>query len=311
MSKIPRMFPRTRMVNRNQQAQFDITIKGASHSHWQDPYHLLLTLNWFWFFVAIAFFYLIINTVFALLYLAGGDCLENARPGSFADAFFFSVQTMASIGYGAMHPKTNYANIIVTIEALVGLMALAMSTGLMFARFSLPSAKVLFSNVAVITPYNGVPTLMLRAANKRRNQILEAQVRVSLLRDEVTQEGEFMRRFYDLELVRSQTPIFALTWTIMHQIDKNSPLYSVTLESLIEEHSELVVILTGLDETVSQTIHARHSYIESEILWNQRFVHIFSKKRNGRWLIDYNHFHDVEAGEWGMGNGEWGMGNGE
>ncbi|NES25256.1 MAG: ATP-sensitive inward rectifier potassium channel 10 [Symploca sp. SIO3E6] len=295
MSKTPRMFPRNPMVNRKQQTQSDVTIKGASHSHWQDPYHLLLTLNWFWFFVAIAVFYLIINTVFALLYLAGGDCLENARPGSFADAFFFSVQTMASIGYGVMHPSTKYADIVVTIEALVGLMALAMSTGLMFARFALPTAKVLFSNVAVITPYNGVPTLMFRAANKRRNRILEAQVRVSLLRDEVTQEGEFMRRFYDLQLVRSQTPSFSLTWTIMHHIDENSPLYGATLESLIAVNSELVVTLTGLDETVSQTIHARHSYIESEILWNQRFVHIFSRNRHGGWLINYNHFHDVEG----------------
>ncbi len=277
MSKTPRMLPRPRMVNRSKQAHFDITIKGASHSHWQDPYHLLLTLNWFWFFIAIAVFYIIINTLFALLYLAGGDCLENARPGSFADAFFFSVQTMASIGYGVMNPRTNYANFIVTIEALVGLMALAMSTGLMFARFSLPTAKVIFSNVAVITPYNGVPTLIFRTANKRRNRILEAQVGVSLLRDEITKEGDFMRRFYDLKLVRNQTPIFALTWTVMHTIDESSPLYGATPESLVDNNSEIVVLLMGLDETVSQTIHARHSYIESEIFWNHRFVDIFSR----------------------------------
>lgn len=295
MSKTPRMFPRTRLVKRNKQAEFDVIRKGAFHPHWRDPYHLLLTLNWFWFFIAIAIFYVIINTLFALLYLAGGDCLENARSGSFADAFFFSVQTMASIGYGVMNPRTNYANVVVTIEALVGLMALAMSTGLMFARFSLPTAKVLFSNVAVIAPYNGVSTLIFRSANKRRNRILEAQVRVSLLRDELTKEGDFMRRFYDLKLVRSQTPIFALTWTVMHQIDESSPLYGATPESLLEVNSEIVVILTGLDETVSQTIHARHSYIESEILWNKRFVDIFSRKQNGRWLIDYTRFHEVEA----------------
>ncbi|NER52105.1 MAG: ATP-sensitive inward rectifier potassium channel 10, partial [Symploca sp. SIO1A3] len=221
--------------------------------------------------------------------------LENASPGSFADAFFFSVQTMASIGYGVMHPRTDYANFIVTIEALVGLMALAMSTGLMFARFSLPTAKVIFSNVAVITPYNGVPTLIFRTANKRRNRILEAQVGVSLLRDEITKEGDFMRRFYDLKLVRNQTPIFALTWTVMHTIDESSPLYGATPESLVDNNSEIVMILTGLDETVSQTIHARHSYIESEIFWNHRFVDIFSRTRNGRPLIDYTRFHDVEV----------------
>jgi inward rectifier potassium channel len=237
--------------------------------------------------------YIATNTLFALLYLAGGDCLKNARPGSFWDAFFFSVQTMATIGYGAIYPSTDYANVLVTLEALVGLMGVAMSTGLMFARFSRPTARVLFSRVAVIAPHNGVSTLMFRVANERRNQILEAQIGVSLLRNEVTTEGEYMRRFYDLKLVRSQTRNFSLTWTVMHQIDESSALYGETPESLAETETDIVLTLTGLDETVSQTVHARYYYLTEEILWDKRFVEIFATKRDGRRVIDYTRFHDV------------------
>jgi inward rectifier potassium channel len=267
--------------------------KGSSHSYWRDPYHWLLTLSWDKFIIVIIIAYAIVNTLFALAYFAGGDCIANARPGSFADAFFFSVQTMASIGYGAMYPKTDYANMVVVVEALVGLMGLAMGTGLMFARFSRPTAKVLFSKVAVIAPYNRKPTLMFRTANERHNQIFEAQMHVSLVRDEVSIEGSVMRRFYDLKLVRSQTPIFALTWTGMHIIDETSPLYGETEETLHHSNIEIIVILTGMDETVAQTIHTRHSFLAEEILWNQRFVDILVTMPDGKRLIDYTRFHDV------------------
>ncbi len=299
MDKTSRMLLPTRRVNRKQRfdivsnRRFDVVRKGIPHSKWRDPYHLLLTLNWSWFIGLTAASYIVANALFALLYLAGGDCIQNARPGYFSDAFFFSVQTMASIGYGAMYPKTDYANVLVTIEALVGLMGLAMGTGLMFARFSRPTARVLFSGVAIIAPLNGVPTLMFRAANERRNQILEAQMGVSLLRNEVTAEGESMRRFYDLKLLRSQTRNFSLTWTVMHQIDESSPLYGETPESLAETETDIVITLTGLDETVSQTVHARHYYMTEEILWNMRFVDILSRKPDGRRMIDYTRFHDV------------------
>ena len=299
MDKTSRMLLPTRRVNRKQRfdivsnRRFDVVRKGIPHSKWRDPYHLLLTLNWSWFIGLTGASYIVANALFALLYLAGGDCIQNARPGYFSDAFFFSVQTMASIGYGAMYPKTDYANVLVTIEALVGLMGLAMGTGLMFARFSRPTARVLFSGVAIIAPLNGVPTLMFRAANERRNQILEAQMGVSLLRNEVTAEGESMRRFYDLKLLRSQTRNFSLTWTVMHQIDESSPLYGETPESLAETETDIVITLTGLDETVSQTVHARHYYMTEEILWNMRFVDILSRKSDGRRMIDYTRFHDV------------------
>ncbi len=282
-------------MSRNKPRKSNITRKGASHSLWQEPYHLLLTLDWHWFFGLIGLGYIITNAIFALLYLAGGDCIQNARNNYFWDTFFFSVQTMASIGYGAMYPRPEctYTNILVTIESLTGLMGLTVATGLMFARFSRPTAKVLFSQVAAIAPYNGVPTLMFRTANQRHNQILQAELKVSLVRNEVSLEGEFMRRLEDLKLVRSQSSIFALTWTVMHQIDESSPLYGATPDSLAEMEAEIVVMLTGIDDTVSQAIYARHSYIAEELLWNHRFVDILVRTGDRRLVIDYTRFHDV------------------
>lgn len=200
---------------------------------------------------------------------------------------------MATIGYGAMYPSTLYANIIVTMEVLVGLLGFAMATGLMFAKFSRPTARVLFSRVATVAPFNGMPTLMFRTANLRRNQILEAQIQANLVRNEVTAEGQSMRRFYDLKLVRSRTPLFSITWTVMHTIDERSPLYGATTDSLVKAQAEIVITLTGLDETVSQTIHTRHSFPAQKILWNMRFVDILSRTPDGLVSIDYDHFHDV------------------
>jgi inward rectifier potassium channel len=200
---------------------------------------------------------------------------------------------MATIGYGQMYPQTFYANLLVTIEVLLSMAALALATGLIFARFSRPTARVMFSRVAVVSPYDGVPTLMFRAANQRHNQILEAQVSVALLREEVTADGVRMRRFHDLVLARRRTPMFALTWTVMHPIDEQSPLHGATPETLLEQHAELVVGLTGIDETFAQTIHARHSYRPEEIVWNRRFADILGWTQDGRRSVDYSRFHEV------------------
>ncbi|AFY32879.1 ion channel [Calothrix sp. PCC 7507] len=273
--------------------QFHIVGLGSWYSYWRDPYHLLLTIPWFGFLGIIAASYLAINAIFAFFYLAGGDCIVNAKPGSFLDVFFFSVQTLASIGYGAMYPKTIYANTIVTIEAMIGLVGIAVMTGLAFARFSRPTARVIFSSVAVITPYEGMPTLMFRTANQRRNLILEAQMRVYLMRDEVTSEGQAMRRIHDLRLLRNQTPSFSLSWSVMHVIDEFSPLYGMTPESLIQTNTMLVISVSGIDETVAQVVHARHQYGASEILWNHSFVDILHHTNDGNRYIDYQYFHDV------------------
>ena len=264
------------------------------HSFWRDPYHLMLTIPWSGFLLLITFGYLAINLMFALAYWAGGDCIANAQADSFLDRFFFSVQTLASIGYGVMYPKTIYANTLVTVESIVGLTGIAVMTGLSFARFSRPTARVLFSKVAVITQYNHEPTLIFRAANQRSNQILEAQMHCYLFRDETSLEGKAMRRIYDLKLVRSQTPNFMLTWTVMHKIDELSPIYGMSADDLKLTNTTITVILSGIDETVAQMVYARHVYSAKDILPGKQFVDIIFHSENGNRYIDYKLFHDIE-----------------
>ncbi|MGC1307937.1 MAG: ion channel [Phormidesmis sp.] len=265
---------------------------GDPHSYWGDIYHLLLTMPWPTFIGLTSLLYLLVNALFAFAYSLGGGIAtvgEN-EPQYFLELFFFSVQTMASIGYGAMYPDSLYAHWLVVIESLVGLFFIATTTGLVFARFSLPTARILFSNVAVIAPFNGVPTLMFRAANKRKNYILEAQLWVTLVRDEYSSEGDFMRRFHDIQLVRSHTPVFSLSWTAMHQILPGGLLDGDTAESLRRDRAEIIVTLTGLDETLAQTIHARHTFIADDIHWEHRFADILLTGRHGRRVIDFNQF---------------------
>ena len=283
--------PQTRMINRD--GRTSISRIGMSRSPWQDVYHRLITLSWIRFLGLVGSLYLATNTLFALLYLADRHGIANAEPGNFWDVFFFSVQTIGTLGYGSMYPRTFYTNWVVTLETFIGILWNAVVTGLMFARFSRPTARVLFSQIATIAPYNGVLTLMFRVANERDNQIVEAQLKLALVRDEVTSEGEAVRRFHDLKLVRSQTPIFALTWTVMHQIDETSLLYGQTPESLTASATEIIVTLMGLDATLSQTIHARHSYIAGEIVWNMRFVDIIVRLPDGKRAVDYTQFHKV------------------
>ena len=258
-----------------------------------DLYHWLLVINWWKFLILFSLFYFAINIIFALAYLTTRGGIANARPDSFSDAFFFSVQSLSTIGYGAMYPQTIYAEILVTFEVLVGLILVAMATGLMFARFAQPRARVLFSKVAVISPFNRVPTLMFRVANQRDNRIIEARIQVSFLANEVSLEGIELRRFYNLPLLRSESPSFALSWLVMHPIDESSPLWGDTPETLAQCDASILIILTGLDETFSTTIHARYIYKVSDLLWSMRFTDILHQTDDGNYYIDYQHFHDV------------------
>ncbi|MBX2866081.1 MAG: ATP-sensitive inward rectifier potassium channel 10 [Leptolyngbyaceae cyanobacterium MAG.088] len=267
---------------------------GVTHSYWGDLYHILLTIAWPAFIMLVSGCYLLANALFAIAYSLDADAIANIRDGHWQDLFFFSVQTMASIGYGAMHPTSDYTHSLVVIESIFGLFFVAVTTGLVFARFSLPTARILYSRVAVVAPFNSVPTLMFRTANERRNYILEAQLWVTLVRDEVTEEGEHIRRFHDIPLVRSHTPVFSLTWTAMHRLTRDSALYGETPETLRQNRAEIIVTLTGLDETLSQTIHARHSFSAHDIYWNHKFVDIISTNAQGRSVVDYNHFHSIE-----------------
>lgn len=266
---------------------------GLRRPWFGDLYHRTLRLSWCGFLLGGVALYLGANALFALLYLLQPGAIAHARAGAFADAFFFSIQTMATIGYGQLVPATLYANLIVTIETATGLMFLALATGLVFARFSRPTARILFSRVAVIGPNDGRPTLSFRAANERRNQILQAEVAVTLLRDERTAEGVMIRRFYELKLNRYRSPVLAMTFTVMHEIDRDSPLYGATAASLDAENAELVVTASGIDETIAQRVHARTSYLPDEILWNRRFVDVIGWTEDGRRVIDYRRFHDT------------------
>jgi inward rectifier potassium channel len=272
----------------------DFRLLGLPRFHWGDFYHWLLTIPWWQLGLLIIGLYLATNTLFAFAYLADKNSIANARPGAFIDAFSFSVQTMATIGYGALYPNSLYAHVLVTIEVFLGLIGVAMITGLIFARFSLPTARVLFSRVAIISPFDGVPTLMFRVANERNNFILESQVRVSLLLSrQETKEGHDIRRLYDLKLVRSETPVFNFSWMVMHQIDETSPLYGMNQKSLEDLEPVIIVTLTGMDDTVAQIIHTQNIYSVHQILWNVRFANVMTVDENGQRYVDYSHFHSV------------------
>ncbi len=265
-----------------------------------DLYHFLLTSSWRRLFLLVLGLYLGVNTLFALAYLAlGPGAIENARPGSFADAFFFSVQTLATVGYGKMDPASAGANVVSTAEIFTGMLGLAVVTGLVFAKFSRPTARVVFSEVAVVAPFEGVPSLMFRMANARASQIVEATVSVVLVRTERTREGNEVRRLHDLRLLRSHHALFALTWTAVHPIDEHSPLRGTDAAGLARAAAALIVTFTGFDEDLAQTVHARHGYGAEQIRWGHRFLDVFQTLPSGERAVDYRRFHAVEPIEVG------------
>jgi len=270
-----------------------VQVLGIERGRFEDIYHRLLTASWRRFIALCLAAYVAINMLFAGIYSLDWRGVANMRPWSFLDAFFFSVQTFGTIGYGVMSPKDLFVNLVTTAESFVGLGAVAVATGVIFARVSRPTARVMFSNVAVVTPYEGVPTLIFRCANQRANQILEAEVTVSIARQVVTQEGHRVRKLEEIRVTRSRSPMFALTWMVMHPITPDSPLYGATAQSLVENWTEIIVVLAGIDDTFAQRIHARHSYIPSEIIWGRRFADVLTVSEDGQRIVDYSRFHDL------------------
>jgi inward rectifier potassium channel len=269
---------------------------AATERYFSDFYHHLLTASWPSLLIQIAFLFGVGNALFALgYYLDGG--IENARPGSYLDVFFFSVETMATIGYGKMAPNSLISHTLMSIEALTGLMGFALITGLVFAKFSRPSARVRFSRFAVISKRDGVSSLMFRMANVRSNQIVEAQIHVVLARQERTAEGESVRRFHDLEMSRHRNAIFGYSWTAIHPIRPGSPFYGATPESLALAEAGVVVSLTGIDETFSQTVYARYYYEAADIIFGARLADITTRTPDREFLIDYANFDEVVAAE--------------
>lgn len=268
--------------------------QGLAYHRPKDWFHWLLATSWPRVILVVMAAYIAVNVVFASLYALDPGGITNAKPGSFADAFFFSVQTLSTLGYGTMAPKSFYVNCIVTLESLAALSCFGLISGLVFSRLSRPSARVMFSHYAVIAPYEGGPTLMFRAANRRGNQILQAQIHVSLTRNEKTLEGESIRRIYDLRLLRASSSFFNLTWTVRHPIDELSPLFGQTPESLAESETEIVVLLSGIDDVYGQTVHGRFAFNHEEILFNHRFVSMFGRDEQNHPTVNFAKFDAVE-----------------
>jgi inward rectifier potassium channel len=282
----------------NRDGSFNVRREGLSPFRSLSVYHALLTMPWTRFFGWVVGGYFAANLLFAGLYLLCGEgALHGTRArtpaGRFAEAFFFSVQTLATIGYGGVSPASLPANLLVTFEALVGLLGFALATGLLFARFSRPEARVVFSESAVVTPYRGISGLMFRLANERSNQLVNVELVVTLSRLEG--EGARVRRFHALSLERSRVVFFPLHWVVVHPIDETSPLHGVSEQEFAASDAELLILLTAFDETFSQTVHARSSYKPHEVAWGARFAEMFLKDEDGNPVgIDMSRLHAVE-----------------
>jgi len=285
---------RKRLLNRD--GTFNVHRRGLRFWRSLSLYHWLLQLTWTKFFLLVTVGYAAVNAIFATLYYAAGP---GALTGSHADgewltAFFFSVHTLATIGYGIISPNNLVADILVSFEALVGMMGLALTTGILFARFSRPVPKILFSEKALVAPYHGAKAFMFRIANESSSEIVELEAKIVLAMFDRNQ-GQATRRFSVLSLERTRVAFFPLSWTVVHPIDESSPLYHLSAEDLAARGAEFLVLLTGMDETFSQTVHARSSYRYDEIEWNARFSDIFDHDQAANDLsVDISRIHAFE-----------------
>jgi inward rectifier potassium channel len=272
----------------------EVVTEGLSNKVLQDLYHYFMTVSWPRLFATIAAFFLVFDLLFGCLYDFVPGCIANLNPPGFPGAFFFSVETLATVGYGDMHPQTPYGHLVAMVEIFVGLMSLALITGLMFARFSRPRARFMFAKVAVVRPIDGRLTLMFRAANARQNVVQEASAVLRMMRNDVTREGYRLRRIIDLPLLRSEHPAFSLSWNLMHVIDEASPLCSESVGSLAAMQAIFILTLSGTDETTGQILMARVEYPSEAIRWNEAFRDIVEAQPDGSLHIDYSKFDDVE-----------------
>ena len=261
---------------------------------WRDVYQWLLALSWPQFALFVGGVYLTLNCLFALLFMLGGHCVAYMRPGSFRDAFFFSVQTLATVGYGHLYPLSLYGNILATIEIMSGLFLIAVMTGLIFVRFSRPIARIVFSRHIVIAPLNGQPTLMLRIANLRHRQLVEAEFRIAFNRDQPLIEGGDFRYFYNLKLQFDRLPTFPAALTLRHVIDETSPLYGLKPTDCEKWRVVLVASVVGTDPVIPATVQTQMDYTWREIKFGHRFVEIYTDHGDGRLTVDYARLHDTE-----------------
>lgn len=266
---------------------------GLPRMFWLDIYHYAMTASWPRFFAAVGLLFLLLNASFALVYMQGANPIANQSPAGFLGAFFFSVETLATVGYGDMHPQTLFAHSVATLEIFIGMSFIALFTGIMFARFSRPRARILFAEHPVIGPMDKKQTFTVRAANARQNVIVDASARLRMLRSVQSAEGESFRRLYDMELVRHQHPMFVIGWSIMHVVDENSPLFGETADTLAAADVSFILTIHGVDETTSQPMQSRFTYHHSAIRWQHVYADLLSTDENGIDHLDYSHFHET------------------
>ena len=274
--------------------QFEFLKINTGKRDWRDAYHWILSLSWPQFAALISGAYLALNTVFALLYVSAGNSIAEMPPGSFSAAFFFSVQTLATVGYGHMYPTTLYGNILTTVEIMVGMFGLAVMTGLIFVRFSRPTARIEFTRNVVIAPFDGRPTLMLRVANLRHYSMAEAEFKIMFMRDEPVVEGDTIRRFYSLKLHFDHIITFPVALTLRHTIDEHSPLHGMTAESLQASDARLVASVVGIETVIPAAVQSQKDYSWRDVRFGERFVEIYTETGEGRLTVDYGRLHETE-----------------
>ncbi|HEX2659182.1 MAG TPA: ion channel, partial [Polyangia bacterium] len=273
---------------------YSIVVVGEQRSPLRDFYHSLLRRSWWVTIATISAAFLVTNALFAAAYLLTGGVVHGGET-SFANAFFFSVQTMGTIGYGAMYPESPAANTLVVVESIVSLLLTALSTGLVFAKFSRSTARIVFSDHAVISPSKGgVPTLMFRMGNLRGNEIVDAQIRVVFTRTERYPDGSTFYRMSDLKLTRERALSLSRSWSALHPITGDSPFVGHTPDSCLTDEVELQVMVVGLDDVTMQPVHATHRYLASHVLWGARHADILSESPDGNLLLDLRKFNVIE-----------------
>ena len=272
----------------------NIIARGLRGGLSQDIYHASLTVSWPKFIGLTAMAFVTLNLIFGILYSLSPESVSNTRPHGWMNYFFFSIETMASVGYGDMHPQTQYGHIIASTETFVGLFSIALLTGLIFARFSQPRARILFANRIVISNHDGAPALMLRVANERTNMICDASATLWFMRNIKTAEGATLRRFYEMDLLRRENPMFVLSWGIFHIIDADSPMFGLSESDLREAKAGIVLSISGYDENAAQTVRSRQIYSFDDIVWNHRYCDIIDTSNEDVTVVNYHRIHEIE-----------------
>jgi inward rectifier potassium channel len=271
----------------------EIVTEGLRLSFWADISHRCMTASWPSFISGAVLIFMVFNAAFGLLYWLGDQPVSNVARGDYLDYLYFSIETLSTAGYGDMHPQTHYGHFVSAVELFTGIFSMSVMTGLVFARFSRPSARLLFVNNPVVSNYEGKPTLKVRLANERHNIIGNATARLWLLKNITTVEGYSVRRFYELPLLKNEHPALALSWTLYHVLDESSELFNLDADDLKAAGAALVVVVSGYDVVAAQTIHARKSYDHADIRFGQRYADILENLDDGRIRIDYGKFHDT------------------